>query len=130
MKKIALISLLTMSVSLVLVLLFNPQTVSGSKNAMPASPGTALPDSVLKFVQKTCMDCHADDGNFMAKGKVNFAVWETYDAKKQADKAIAICKEISKSAMPPGKWRKNNPDRVPAQADIDMVCRWANSLQK
>jgi hypothetical protein len=129
MKRVALLSLMTMGAFFAIVLLFNPQTVSGSRNPAPA-PGTALPDSVLKFVQKTCMDCHADDGNFMAKGKVNFSGWAAYDAEKQASKAKAICKELTKSAMPPGKWRKNNPDKVPTQADVDMVCRWANSLQK
>ena len=130
MKKIALISLISMSVMFAIVLLFNPQTVIGSKKPVPASPGTALPDSVLKFVQKTCMDCHADDGNFMAKGKVNFSTWDTYTDEKQADKAKAICKALTKKSMPPSKWCKNNTANVPTQADIDMVCRWATSLQK
>jgi len=130
MKKIALLSIISVSVLFACILLLNPQTVSGSKNPLPAGQGTALPDSILKFVQKTCMDCHADDGNFMAKGKVNFSEFDKYDAAKQADKAKAMCKVLTKSAMPPGKWRKNNPDRVPTQASVDMVCRWANSLQK
>ena len=130
MKKIALLSLMAMSVIFAFMLVLNPQTVIGSKKPMPAGPGTALPDSVLKFVQKTCMDCHADDGNFMAKGKVNFSNWDSYSAEKQMDKAKAICKALTKSDMPPSKWRKNNPTNVPTPAEIDMVCRWANSLQK
>ena len=130
MKKIALLSLITMSVIFAFMLVLNPQTVIGSKKPVPAGPGTALPDSVLKFVQKTCMDCHADDGNFMAKGKVNFSTWDTYSAEKQMDKSKAICKALTKSDMPPSKWRKNNPANVPTPAEIDMVCRWANSLQK
>jgi hypothetical protein len=129
MKKIALFSLIMTVVALVVVLLINPQTVLGSGKPA-AEPGTALPDSVLKFVQKACMDCHADDGNFMAKGKVNFSTWASYDSEKQAKKANAMCKELTKSAMPPKKWRANNPKDVPTQAEVDMVCRWAKSLQK
>jgi hypothetical protein len=129
MKKIALFSLVTMGVLLAVVLFINPQTVQGSGKPA-AEPGTALPDSVLKFVQKACMDCHADDGNFMAKGKVNFSTWASYDAEKQAKKANAMCKELTKSAMPPKKWRANNPNDVPTQAQVDMICRWAKSLQK
>jgi hypothetical protein len=130
MKKIALISLIAMSVVFAIVLLVNPKTATGSGSPNPAGPGTELPDSVMKFVQKTCMDCHADDGNGMAKGKVNFSKWSTYDADKQAKKAEAICKELTKSAMPPKKWRANNPNDVPTQAQVDMVCRWAKSLKK
>ena len=130
MKKITLLSLIALSVLFAIVIALNPQTVIGSMKPLPAGPGTKLPDSVLKFVQKTCMDCHADDGNFMAKGKVNFSTWEKYDSEKQMGKAKAMCKQLTKSAMPPKKWRKNNPDNVPTKADIDMVCRWANSLQK
>jgi hypothetical protein len=130
MKKIALISFLATTILFALILVLNPQTVSGSKKYAPGGPETALPDSIQKFVKKVCMDCHADDGNFMAKGKINFSEWSTYDAEKQMKKAAAICKELTKSAMPPKKWRTNNPADVPTQAQVDMVCRWANSLQK
>ena len=130
MKKIAFISFLAFTVMFALIMVLNPQPVNGSKKFSPDGPGTALPDSVLKFVQKVCMDCHADDGNFMAKGKVNFSGWDKYDAEKQVAKAQAICKELSKSSMPPKKWRANNPAEVPTQAEVDMICRWAKSLQK
>ena len=50
--------------------------------------------------------------------------------EKQKEKAVSICKELTKHGMPTGKWCKNNPDKVPVQADIDMMCRWALSLQK
>jgi hypothetical protein len=130
MKKIAFILFLAIGILVAFIMVMNPQTVSGSKKSAPDVQGTALPDSVLKFVQKACMDCHADDGNFMAKGKINFSVWSTYDAEKQMKKAGAICKELTKGAMPPKKWRSSNPADVPTQAQVDMVCRWANSLQK
>jgi hypothetical protein len=130
MRKIAFVSLITMSIIISFLLAFNPQNVIGSKKGNAPGPGSALPDSIQKFVKKACMDCHADDGNFMAKGKVNFSNWEKYDSEKQFNKANAMCKELTKSAMPPKKWRANNPGDVPTQAEVDMVCRWAKSLQK
>ena len=130
MKKITVISIVAIGFLFFVALILNPRTVSGSGQPLPANPGTKLPDSVLKFVKKTCMDCHADDGNFMAKGKINFSTWEKYDTEKQMDKAKAMCKVLTKSDMPPKKWRTNNPDKIPAQADVDMICRWANSLKK
>jgi hypothetical protein len=130
MKKIAVLSLITVSVLFAFLILFNQQTVAGSRKPVPANPGIALPDSIYKFVQRACMDCHADDGNSMARGKVNFSKWDAYDAEKQAKKADAICKELTKSAMPPKKWRTNNPGDVPSKGEVDMVCKWAKSLQK
>lgn len=130
MKKAAFLSLIAMSVVFAFVFMFNPQTVIGSKKTMSAESGTVLPDSILKFVQRACMDCHADDGSAMARGKINFSKWDTYSAEKQSSKGQSICKDITKSAMPPKKWQTNNPTAVPTQAEVDMVCRWAKSLQK
>ena len=128
MKKFILLTLFSIPAVFAMAVLLTNETGSGL--SVSASPGTSLPDSVRIFVQNTCMDCHADDGNFMAKGKVNFSSWDKYDSVKQINKAKEICKELTKKGMPPGKWCKNNPDNVPTQASIDMMCRWANSLQK
>ena len=119
---------ITLAVIFFIAIAFRPAkaSIAGSNN----EGNPALPDSVMKIVQKACMDCHADDGNFMAKGKINFSSWDKYDSEKQFNKANAMCKELTKSAMPPKKWRTNNPKDIPTQADVDMVCRWAKSLQK
>jgi hypothetical protein len=130
MKKLTSIALIAVSVFLAFTFAFNPQTVTGSAKGNAPGPGTPLPDSIHKIIKKACMDCHADDGNFMAKGKVNFSSWDKYDSEKQFNKANTMCKELTKSAMPPKKWRAKNPGDVPTQAEVDMICRWAKSLQK
>ncbi|MEI7895967.1 MAG: heme-binding domain-containing protein [bacterium] len=130
MKKVALLSLLSVSIIIAAVLVFQPQTAAGSKKSESAGPGTPLPDSIHKMVQRACMDCHADDGNFMAKGKINFSSWDKYDSEKQFSKAQAMCKVLTKGSMPQKKWCANNPNDVPTQAEKEMVCRWAKSLQK
>ena len=105
---------------------FLPEPAKGVTGNAGDNP--VLPDSVLSIVNKSCMDCHGDDGSGMAKSKVNFSKWATYDAKKQASKAEDISKEVSKGKMPPGKWRKNNPDNIPDTNDARILSNWAKAL--
>jgi hypothetical protein len=130
MKNTTLYSLL--AICIVIGMAFTTASEPMRDSALPgqAAPGIELSDSVLKFVQKACMDCHSDDGSSTARSKLNFSKWSTYDAEKQVKKANAICREITKNAMPPKKWRANNPDKVPTQAEIDMVCNWVKTIQK
>lgn len=109
-----------------LALAFRPASASGSAKYSEGNPD--LPDSVAKVIHKACLDCHGADGNGMAKSHVNFATWTSYDAKKQADKASAISKVLSKGSMPPGKWRKNNPDNIPTPAEVNVIKNWAKAL--
>lgn len=119
---------ISFTVIFLIALAFRPVNASVSTSYNQENP--ALPDSVMKIVQKACLDCHGADGNGMAKSHVNFGAWTSYDAKKQAGKAEDIYKEVSKGKMPPGKWRKNNPDNIPNQADIDLLKNWAAALNK
>jgi len=130
MKKTAIIIMLTALTTAGMLVLQSPGSFAGSEKSMAANAGSTLPDSVQKFVQRACMDCHSDHGNGMARGKVNFSTWEGYDTEKQAKKANSISQELVKGGMPPKKWRSNNTDKVPTQAEIDMISRWAKSLQK
>jgi len=128
MKKTLTLSGLTIAMICLLALAFSPAKASGLARSGEGNP--ELPDSVAKIVQKACIDCHSNDGNGMAKGKVNFDKWNTYDVKKQASKAFNISKQVSKSSMPPGKWRKNNPDNVPTPAETEVLKNWAKALNK
>ncbi len=119
---------ISLTVVFFLALAFRPVNASGSGKYLEGNP--ELPDSVAKVIQKACLDCHGEDGNGMAKSHVNFSKWNTNDAKKQAGKAADISKELSKGAMPPGKWRKNNPDNIPTQAEVDLIKNWAKALNK
>ena len=89
----------------------------------------SIPDSVYAVFEKACITCHADDGNGMAKSKVNFDKWDSYAKEKQASKAEDISNMLSKGKMPPSSFRKNNPDLVPTDADVAKVNAWAKSLK-
>lgn len=89
-----------------------------------------IPDSVMQIIRTACMDCHSDNGSAMARGKLNFSKWSSYDTGKQINKAIKSCEEMGKASMPPKKWRAKKPDQVPTQAQVDLFCRWTKSLSK
>lgn len=112
------------------ILMLKPQSVIGSRNAKVPPAGTEIPDSVMKIFRRACMDCHSDDGTSMARGKVNFDKWSAYDAEKQVKKAGQICKQVTKGSMPPKGWRKNNPNDIPTQSEIDLICKWSQNNQK
>ena len=48
---------------------------------------------------------------------------------KQVNKAEDMCKQVSKGKMPPKSFRSNNPDKVPTQAEVQVICNWASSLE-
>ena len=89
----------------------------------------SIPDSVFAVFDKSCINCHSNDGSGMAKGKLNFDKWDSYSGEKMVSKARDISKELEKGAMPPSNFRKNNPDLVPTEADVAIVKAWAGSLK-
>lgn len=114
------------SVTLLVAILF---VAAASFRPVKVSPvAAAIPDSVSVVFEKACIGCHSDDGNGMAKGKVNFDKWDTYSDQKKAEKAAGIMKAMNKGSMPPSGFRKNNPDKVPTEADLRLVTTWANSF--
>jgi hypothetical protein len=97
-------------------------------SSVPGPKG--IPDSVFNIIENSCTDCHSTDGNGMARSKINFDKWDSYSPEKQASKAEAMCKMLNKGAMPPGNFRKNNPDRVPTAEQVKMICDWAQTVGK
>ncbi len=117
-------------VAIVVTMVAMPSVKTASDIYISGDEGQPLADSVMKIVKVSCMDCHADGGNGMACAHVNFSKWVSYKPEKQAAKANDICKMITKGSMPPKKYRANNPDAVPTQAQINTICNWAKSLNK
>lgn len=107
--------------------------VSSSNNQASEKGATTvttnpIPDDLKVIFKNSCMDCHAAGGKGMAMSKVNFSEWDNYPADKQAKKAEAICKIITKGGMPPKSYKENNPDAVLTAAQIEMICKWSKTL--
>lgn len=131
MKKSFIILGISVSAVIILVFLLTPRQASGVRYQQTGTTTMqTIPDSIYKIFQKSCMDCHADDGSSMAKSKLNFSKWESYDADKKVKKAKDICEEMKKGSMPPKGFRKNNPDLIPTGAEVDAVCKWVASIEK
>jgi len=88
-----------------------------------------IPAEVMKFLEKSCMGCHAEGGSKMAMSVVNISSWDKYSPEKQAAKAKKMGKMVTKEKMPPKSFRSSNPDAVPTKEEIKLLCDWANSLQ-
>jgi hypothetical protein len=120
-------------IGLLLVVLISASTVfmpqhAASQKTTKTSLSTSIPDDVKKIFENSCTGCHFDGGSAMAMGKVNFSIWDTYPADKQAKKSSAVCDEVTNKSMPPSSVVKANPDKALNQEQIKKVCDWAGSL--
>jgi hypothetical protein len=101
-----------------------------SKSAKPPTikvVPNGIPDDIKAIFEKSCMGCHSDDAKGFAKSKVNFSKWDSYDAKKQADKAAAICNMVTKGKMPP---KKVKAELKPTPEQITAICNWSQTVGK
>jgi cytochrome c5 len=127
MKKRAIITALVF-VSCLLVFSFMMPNKAMSQPGKKPVLGQAIPDSLFKIFQNSCMACHATGTNPFASSKVNFTDWQKYNAKKQSAKAGAICKVISKGTMPPKSYTASKPNSVISPKQNTDICNWATSL--
>jgi hypothetical protein len=126
MKKIATLVIALAAILLYTAFVINPVSRKTSQNVDVQKP---IPADAMKFLEKSCMNCHSDQGNKMEMSVLNISEWEKYAPEKQAAKAKAMCNMVSKGKMPPKGFRKNNPDAVPTPEDSKLLCDWAESLQ-
>jgi hypothetical protein len=124
MKKIAFLG----SIVVVIAMISFAFTANVSKNKPQSTTGTPIPEDLMKIFKTSCMDCHADGGSKMACMHVNFSEWDKLPAEKQASKAEAICKMLTKDAMPPKSYKTKNPTKVPTKDQVKLICDWSNKL--
>ena len=127
MKKFMSIGVAFLSILFITALIINPVYARTAKGGNYW--GKAIPESVMKIAQKSCVKCHAEPGNGMALSMVNLTKWDRTTPEKQAAKAKSMCSMVTKDKMPPKKFRESNPDGVPSKEEIAIICDWATSLQ-
>jgi hypothetical protein len=127
MKKIFAITSSILLVTLFATIVIMPGRAISSSNM---KSGSSFPDSVGSILEKSCYPCHSEPGNGMAMRRVNFDKWDGYSAEKQTDKAKDICKMVTKGKMPTSSFKKNNPDKVPTDKEVSILCNWAASFEK
>lgn len=129
MKKLLAIAFSVILLTTIVTLIATPSRATISRSAPDSTMAAAIPDSVTSILERSCYPCHSEPGKGMALSRVNFDKWDTYNPGKQEDKAEDICKQVSKGKMPPKSFRSNNPDKVPSQAEVQVICNWAASME-
>ena len=100
--------------------------VSGQEVKDQAAP---IPDDINMILKASCIKCHGNSGKVLARIKLNFSTWAEYSSLEGAKKASAICSELVKESMPPKSSRKSNPELIPSKEQIELICKWAESLK-
>lgn len=118
MKKISLFLTGAMMFLIAAALVFPPQ---------PAKP---MPENLKALFKASCMACHSDDGGVMAKSRVNFSKWDSYDLGKQLKKAADISKVVKSGTMPPKSFAKANPGAVLTDAQKEIILKWSDNLNQ
>lgn len=99
--------------------------IASFKSPAPTNP---IPDDLGVIFKNSCMACHSNEGGMIARSKVNFSVWNTYDVEKQSKKAIAICNVVTKGSMPTKSFIKSNPGAALTNEQKALICKWSEEL--
>ena len=110
----------------IVAILVNARIATGQTEKKQQFP---IPEDINKIFQTSCMSCHGSDGGRLPKSRLNFSRWAGYGAAKEAEKALLICSTLRKGKMPPKSARESNPELIPAKEQIDLICKWAESLK-
>ena len=126
MKKLIIITLTVIGVLFIYAMAVNPLTIqAASKCGLEPS----IPDSIMKIIGRSCVDCHAVPGNPMALMHIDLSNWEKYAPEKQAAKAKAMCTAVTKDKMPPKTFCKNHASECPTEKEMNKLCNWAQAIQ-
>ena len=110
----------------IIAMLANIRIASGQSEKNQPFP---IPENINKIFKTSCMQCHGSDGGRLPKSKLNFSRWAGYGAAKEAEKALLICSTLRKGKMPPKSVRDSNPELIPTKEQVDLICKWAESLK-
>jgi cytochrome c5 len=121
----------------VLLLIICISAFSSGKSAPSSNSGSvskadsvAIPPAVHKIMETSCLACHGIGGKGMALSHVKMSEWSSYSPEKQAQKADAICKIVTKGKMPPSGFLKEHPEAKLTQEQITTICNWSADLNK
>ena len=103
--------------------------VKAQTDSKPIDSLKSVPVEVFAIFKKSCIGCHSDPGKIKPLEKLNFSKWDELSAEKQAEKAKAMCDEVTKGEMPPKKAREKYPEAIPTADELKTLCDWMQSMQ-
>ena len=114
--------------SIIVLSVIGVKTVSAQADPQSKVVGNTIPADVQKIIEKSCVNCHTEPGKTLTLSHINLTKWDQYTPKKQAHKAKAMYKAVSKEKMPPKKYRAEFPSSIPTSKEIRTLHKWAESL--
>ncbi len=75
-------TIISASAILLIVCIAGPMKAHGVQKEYEKSK--TVPADVTAIIEKSCIRCHSDDGNTLAKMKFNFTKWDEYSSDEQA----------------------------------------------
>ena len=103
---------------------------SSNSTSISRADSSAIPPAVHKIMVTSCLACHGVGGKGMALSKVKMSEWSSYSPEKQAGKAEAMCKMVTKGKMPPSGFLKDHPEAKLTPEQVTTICNWSASLNK
>jgi cytochrome c5 len=108
------------------VSMINP---SNAQSVQKGNQPRPLPSEVKNILDRSCIGCHSETGQNMAKMKVNFTNWDKYSQDKQASISKKICNEVTKNIMPPKRFLSTKPEATLSDAEKKIICDWSVTLK-
>ncbi len=125
MKKAIMISAIgTLLLAFIMITPVRAQTDSN-----PVDSLKSMPADVFAIIKKSCIGCHTEPGKIIPLEKLNFSKWDGLTAEKHAEKAKAMCDEVTQGKMPPKKAREKYPEAIPTADELKTLCDWMQSMQ-
>ena len=106
---------------------------------------TNVPPDIALIMGRSCNDCHTNvtrypwysyiqpSGWFLknhiddGRRHLNFSIWNTYAAKKKAQKLDQMCEQLDLKAMPLPSYLWIHRDAVLSDTDSKALCDWARA---
>jgi Haem-binding domain len=124
------------------IALLAAQAVPVDTSNPPVASDVQAPADVQPILRRACYDCHSNETEWPpyarvaplswlvardvheGRGELNFSVWGTYSAKKQAKKLKETAEEIAEGEMPPWYYTLLHPEAALGAADAAAVRAW------
>jgi hypothetical protein len=139
------IVLLLVAVALVVLQVLQPKPTNPSvKPEASFWEAAAPPPDVARVVQRGCADCHSNRTTWPwysqvspaswlvvgdvneARDALNLSEWSSLSAEKARVRLSDMCKQVRKGDMPPWRYLAIHRDARPSEADVALLCGFAD----
>lgn len=146
MKRVLKIIVLVLVIVFIAVQFYRPdRTTAPVVQAETLEATTQVPENVAQILKRSCNDCHTNQtiypwysdvapfswllANHINEGrqKLNFSVWNTYNASKKQRKLDEVCDQVIGGEMPYNQYLWMHSDAKLSDEDKRLLCDWTKT---